>query len=307
MKLTHLIFSLFLMLFVTTACEKNKGELVLKKFFGSTGDKLGEFHFDKGVSNKWVLDHDGTYLFVTDRENRRVQRFDSNHKVKDWWGALNGVWGYHTEDVSADEVFDPTKAVNKNGYLFVSGYIIDDYRYVVFKISNSGNILKTFDILVYGSYSMCIDSKENIFVYGNNEINKYDKEGNHVVTFGGFGEEDGLFQNDGGAAQIVVDNQDNLYIPDPGGDRIQKFDNAGKFLLNWDIYLSSYYASASFFNNQIYSQDDYYLYAFSTEGEEQYKWEKAELHGQLQILVVNDKLYEPYSFGDNIKVYSFEE
>jgi hypothetical protein len=311
MKNKTLILLIFGLLTIIPSCKKDEGGLVLKRSFGKPGGQLGQFHFNSGNDSSWGLDHDGTYLYVTDRENFRIQRFDSNHLVKDWWGAKDSVWGFHTENIPADELFTPTKLVVKNDYMLIAGYLEEEFKSVVLKISSSGNILATFDIGVYGYSSMCIDSKDNIFVYEDNEIVKYDSQGNYLLTFGGEGTQDGKFNTDGITIQIAVDNNDNIYLPDPHNNRIQKFDNNGEFILKWesDRQLSGV-APLTYHDGKIYFAIYDYLVGYNLTGEEVNKWEDDEdyeFSAFQQILIVNNEIYQPNVNDQKIKIFGFEK
>ena len=61
----------------------------------------------------------------------------------------------------------------------------------------------------------------------NNRIQKFDLDGNHLLSFGSLGTGDGEFELPGG---IAVSSNDFVYVADSFNDRIQKFDIAGTHL-----------------------------------------------------------------------------
>ena len=79
----------------------------------------------------------------------------------------------------------------------------------------------------YRAYDVTVDSGDNIYVAdgGNRRIQKFDKNGNYVLTIGRKGQGPGEFT---GISDILIDEQDNLYVL--GGRRIQIFNSSGEYL-----------------------------------------------------------------------------
>jgi hypothetical protein len=77
-----------------------------------------------------------------------------------------------------------------------------------------------------------VDSTGNVFVAdtGNNRIQKFDKSGNFLLTFGTQGSGNGQFSLPFG---VAVDSTGNIFVADAGNNRIQKFDKSGNFLLTF--------------------------------------------------------------------------
>lgn len=75
-----------------------------------------------------------------------------------------------------------------------------------------------------------IDSKDNIYVSDrrNNQIQKFDSNGNFISKFGTKGSGDGEFNRPGA---IAIDKEGNLYVLDTGNCRIQKFKPNPEFKL----------------------------------------------------------------------------
>lgn len=72
----------------------------------------------------------------------------------------------------------------------------------------------------------------NIYVgdSATNEVKKFDKDGNLLLSFGGPGAGDGLFD---GPADIALDAVGNIYVMDRANNRVQKFDASGNFILTF--------------------------------------------------------------------------
>src|SRR5918997_981080 len=64
----------------------------------------------------------------------------------------------------------------------------------------------------------------------NNNIQKFDSDGNFILNWGSPGSADGQFTN---PADIAIDSQGVVYVVDNGNDRIQVFDNNGNFITKW--------------------------------------------------------------------------
>ncbi|TET66647.1 MAG: 6-bladed beta-propeller [Candidatus Aminicenantes bacterium] len=79
----------------------------------------------------------------------------------------------------------------------------------------------------YRANDLAVDSGDNIYVAdgGNSRIQKFDKNGNYILTIGEKGQGPGEFT---GISDILIDEQDNLYVL--GGRRIQIFNSSGEYL-----------------------------------------------------------------------------
>ena len=85
---------------------------------------------------------------------------------------------------------------------------------------------------------LAVDSQGNVYVIDgdNHRVQKFDKDGNFVLSWGGLGAMDGKFlfhtNPDGFYGAITVDENDDVYVGDHH-NRIQKFDSNGTFLMKF--------------------------------------------------------------------------
>jgi tripartite motif-containing protein 71 len=75
-----------------------------------------------------------------------------------------------------------------------------------------------------------LDPAGNIYIGDStlNQIRKFDKDGNLLLTFGGPGTADGLFDL---PTDLALDAVGNIYVVDRLNSRVQKFDPTGNFIL----------------------------------------------------------------------------
>ena len=67
-------------------------------------------------------------------------------------------------------------------------------------------------------------------ILDNNNVQKFDSEGNFMFKWGTTGGNEGQFKKPAG---LDIDKNDNIYVVDAGNSRIQKFDSNGEFLTAW--------------------------------------------------------------------------
>ena len=301
-KIILLVFCLIIF-----GCRKDakliEGSIEQIDTIGYPGTYLGEFQFSSGSDVGWTGEHDGEYLYIADTKNNRVQRFDKQNKVKDWWGYKSGELGFHTNDTTPDDSLHPSKIYAKNGHIYIAAELGSEY--LLFKINTEGKLIYKLPIRITGFSTFCVDSKENVFVYNNDDIIKYNSNGELLTKFAGYGREDGLLANKGYVIQIVIDDEGYVYAVDAGNSRIQKYDNDGNFIKNWGLEIYLGYTPMYYFNNTLHLFENGYLVEYDTEGTLLRKWKKKNLHGNQQIIVTDSKIYEPNQHDHIVKVYEY--
>ena len=107
----------------------------------------------------------------------------------------------------------------------------------------------------YQANDLAVDSGDNIYVAdgGNSRIQKFDKNGNYILTIGGKGQGPGEFT---GISDIFIDEQDNLYVSE--GRRIQIFNSSGEYLSGFvlETSLSNFFLDSDGFIFGISSTSD---------------------------------------------------
>lgn len=81
---------------------------------------------------------------------------------------------------------------------------------------------------------LAVDREGNLFILdsGNNRIQKFDQNGNFLMSIGREGQGPGEFLN---PYDIVLDQEGNLYVADYGNTRVQCFDNNGQYMYSFEV------------------------------------------------------------------------
>lgn len=178
----------------------------------------GKFSSAYGVT----IDSSGN-IFVLDRDNSRVQKFNSSGTYISQWGSYG----------SGDSQFDGARdiAIDPAGNVFV----VDTGNNRVQKFDNYGTYIRQFGSQgsANGQFDsptgIAIDSSGNLFVTDNYNyrVQRFNNNGIYISQFGSIGGGDGEFD---GLTRLAVDSTDNVYVVDANNYRIQKFDNSGNYI-----------------------------------------------------------------------------
>ena len=174
-------------------------------------------------------------VYVADHGHHRVQKFTAQGDFLLKWGSEG------TDDGQFKGVF--AVAVDGEG----SVYVADQNNGRIQKFTSQGEFLLKWggkgdeegqfhiirDIAVDGAGTVYVVDEES------HRIQKFSSQGvfsgcwgpRYCYVGGAPSGEDGRLAYPSG---IAVDNAGNVYVADPGNNRIQKFPSQGEFLLKWE-------------------------------------------------------------------------
>jgi DNA-binding beta-propeller fold protein YncE len=195
--------------------------------FGSRGNGEGQFNSPWGIA----VDRVRGYVYVVDSANFRVQKFDMNGEFIMSWGSFGNGDGqfYFPRGVAVDQT---------DGFV----YVVDMGNHRIQKFDTSTNVLPQLLAKWGGSaeaghassplaqeagqlrspWGITVDGAGDVYVSdtGNHRIEKFDKEGNFITQWGGFGNGKGQFNFPYG---IAVDARGSVFVVDSGNTRVEQF------------------------------------------------------------------------------------
>jgi sugar lactone lactonase YvrE len=193
----------------------------INSIFGSAGSGDGQFNGPIGI----VRDSLGN-LYVVDRENDRVQKFDSEGTFITKWGTSGAgdgqfTWPNYIAIDSGDNLYVGDTTANRIQKFDSDGIYIT-------KWGSTGSGDGEFTNL----QGLAVDSLDNIYVSDgdNDRIQKFDSDGNFISEFGTSGTAEGDLDYPTG---IALDSSDNIYIAEYTNRRISKFASTTAFISTW--------------------------------------------------------------------------
>lgn len=191
--------------------------------FGVLGTNDGEFNSPRGMT----VDSAGN-IYIADRDNNRIQKFNSAGVFQMKFGTLGTGDGQLTKPRDV--------AVDSTGNIFV----LDTGNNRVQKFSSVGAYISKFGTAGSGDGQfsapggITIDAANNIFVAdtSNNRIQKFNSAGTFVLKFGTFGTTDGLLSL---PAAVAIDASSNILVADDGNVRVQKFNSSGVYVSKFSV------------------------------------------------------------------------
>ncbi|MCL4297056.1 MAG: zf-HC2 domain-containing protein [Anaerolineae bacterium] len=178
--------------------------------------------------NSLTVDSQG-HLYVLERNNNRIQKFDGEGRFLLRWGSPGSNAGQFSFFVPGTGVSGDV-AVDSQGQV----YVADPGNARVQKFDSQGQFLSQWsrgDGQFIRPGSLIVDNQDNLYVLddGTGYIHKFDRTGQFLTRWGGIGGRDGEFTT---IQQAAADAQGNIYVVDVSA-RIQKFDPNGQFLGRW--------------------------------------------------------------------------
>ena len=161
---------------------------------------------------------EGTYVYVADTLNDRIQKFDgSGNFVCEWYGDY---------DLDGPTARPGALAVDSQNNLYVNAIgRIEKY-------DQRGRFLGNWEASIFAS-DMALDGQGNLYITDvvSASVKKYGPGGNLITEWGSQGTGNGQFNSPTG---IAVDAQGNVYVADRNNHRIQKFNSSGVYLDQWN-------------------------------------------------------------------------
>jgi DNA-binding beta-propeller fold protein YncE len=209
------------------------GSYLFSAQWGVCGSGNGQFNQPHGVA----VDSRGN-VYVADRDNHRIQKFDSSGGFLTKWGGYGSGNGQFNRPAYV--------AVDSSGNV----YVTDAENHRVQKFDSNGGYLTQWGGYGGGNgqflnpYGVAVDSSGNVYVadWGNHRVQKFDSNGRHLAQLGSRGSGSGQFLNPYG---VAVDSSGNVYVVEYDNQRLQKLDSNGRFLTKWGGYGSG---NGQFFN-----------------------------------------------------------
>jgi DNA-binding beta-propeller fold protein YncE len=209
--------------------------------WGGVGFGDGEFNSPYGIA----VDPASGDLYIADRTNQRIQRITRTGTFVMKWGGLGAGPGEFNGPVGI--------AADANGNVYVTDH--GNHRVQKFRVSNTGGVWEARHLATWGGpgsgegqfngpFGITLDATGHLWVADgyNHRLQRFDADGRFLGSVGSFGTGPGSFVTPiwvtfeaTGAYYVTETNSDpsDAAAPDLAQQRIQKFDAAGRFLLQW--------------------------------------------------------------------------
>ena len=189
--------------------------------WGSPGSGNGQFSAPTGIATDAAGD-----VYVLDRNNHRVQKFNGAGTYLTQWGT-NG---------SGDGQFQSAWQVATD----VAGnvYVADTFNHRIQKFTGTGTYLTQWGSNGGGDgqfnfpNGVATDAAGNVYIAdtSNNRIQKFSSTGTFLAKWGSIGSGDGQFNF---PIEVATDAAGNVFVADLFNYRIQKFTSTGTYLTQW--------------------------------------------------------------------------
>lgn len=214
-----------------------QGKIIAR--IGGMGSKEGSFgtigsRYDNYGPTALSISNDDL-LYVVDVYNHRVECFDSK-------GEFLYVLG--RQETPEAFIYPRNIDVDSNNSIYLVGgdaFMEDPLNFKVLRLDSDGSFITEY-ISGYNSgefvnpRDIC-SFKAYVYVLDLDMVQKFNVNGSFDISFGGRGKEAGyfglmdLYGIVKGPSAIFVDDEGNVYVADKYNNRVQKFDFAGRFLM----------------------------------------------------------------------------
>jgi DNA-binding beta-propeller fold protein YncE len=182
-----------------------KGNFVME--WGKKGTGEGEFGGQFGdIPRGLDVDNNG-YVYVIDRHNNRIQKFDNNGKF------ITKIGNYGNGENQFGDPFDVAVDA-ENGFI----YITDTQNKRIQKLDTDFKFIAQWEIS--DPSGIAVDRNHNVYVTAGQCVHIFDVNGTFIAKLGQFGKGEGEFDRPEG---VAVDMLNNVYVADYNNHRIQKF------------------------------------------------------------------------------------
>jgi len=206
--------------------------------FDSSGTFLTKWTFASIVEPYGIAVDVSGNVFVADGSSNKVIKFSNTGTYITEWGGTgtseNGKFWYakgievnSTGDVYVADYNSVQKFSNSGTYVSKIGRFI-----------NNLNIPPYHENGINSGTDLAFDSNGNIYVVsqGENRIQKYDSDYNHLSSWGAMGNQDGQMA---GPTRMVFDSNHVLHVVDRNNSRIVRYDIEGNYLGRFGSYGTS--------------------------------------------------------------------
>jgi tripartite motif-containing protein 71 len=188
-----------------------------------------------------AVDYSGN-VFVTDRENNCVRKYNPLGELLTEWGRSEGNIGPYlftqidgiAVDVSSGRVYVADCNSTKLQVFYTSGEEVPNYVRPHWEHGYDIDPAYYHPQSHWNSYiPIAVDGQGNVYSTGierTNLIDKYNPQGKLLYSLGSSGSGNCQFNNPVG---IAVDSTDNVYVVDQNNYRIQKFNSSGEYQTKW--------------------------------------------------------------------------
>lgn len=174
------------------------------------------------------IDMTHNIMYVADKDNNRIQKFDTSGNYIASWGSEGSDKGQFKQP--ADLAIDFSDNII---------FVVDIGNNRIQKFDTNGKILG-----MWGSFGRNIGyfdhpgdialDTEGKLVYvvdiGNHRVHKFDYDGKFISSWGSLGTGEGRFNRPAG---VTYDSSGIVFVVDTNNNRVQKFDEEGNFLGMW--------------------------------------------------------------------------
>ncbi|MCH8849194.1 MAG: TIGR03663 family protein [Chloroflexi bacterium] len=186
---------------------------------GGPGSGEGEFKEPAGIT----VDADGN-LYVVDRLNQRVQKFDADGQFVTMVGEQGNEVGQFHNPNTADPAFAADGPWGVGTDAAGNVYVADTWNHRVQVFSSDLEFTRVLGEDLFGPRDITFDADGDLLLVdtGNHRVREYAADGGLKTSFGSNGGDEGQFNE---PSSITVSASGDIYVADFWNQRIQHFDS----------------------------------------------------------------------------------